>query len=331
MKKSFFALFLFSSLFSHAQRWYAINDSTSYSYENINITVGRHNVYLNQGGNLSVIRDFDINNPQINEDYIRDFDFIDADTWYVLVGSRYIGSETELYKTDDAGLNWQLLAPESFTVPNSLDGTANNINQVQFLNGRIYLFDAYYTSRVFYSDDLGQTWTHWFQCFWSHYYQIYACGSQLYIHGLAGDGFRPYMVEIPPSYFGQQNIVTTNVGGCNNSGTPGCYHAPANMSVPDVYDYFRNLFQTTICTTLDNANITVKEIKVYPNPAIYSLSLEGVDATIPFSISVYNSLGQKFLEDKNKRNIDLTSFESGVYFLKITQQKITKSIKVIKQ
>jgi Secretion system C-terminal sorting domain len=331
MKKCLLLLLIFTEATALAQRWYAINDSTSYTYQNMDITVGRNKVYRNLNNTLTLVRDFSTSNPNASEDYIRDFDFIDENTWYVLVGSRYIGQRTELHKTTDAGTTWELITPQSFTIPSNLDGIADSINQIQFLNGRIYLFDTYYTSRVFYSDDLGQTWTHWFECFWSHYYQIYACGNDLYIHGLAGDGFRPYMVQIPSSYFGQQNIFTTNVGGCNNSGTPGCYHAPANITVPATIEYFKNLFDTTICNTLDITDTTTNKLKAFPNPINDYFTIEGIDTTLPFHIKVYNNLGQCCLYEKNKVTLDFSYLASGGYFVTITQNQTTKTIKVFKQ
>ena len=140
IKKYVFILLILLVNSTYGQRQFAVNDSTSYSFQGIDITVGRNKVYRNQNNSLTLIRDFSINNAQIPEDYIRDFDFIDANTWYVSVGSRYIGNESELYKTSDGGINWQLIVPESFSVPFFLDGRANHINQIQVLNNIIYFY-----------------------------------------------------------------------------------------------------------------------------------------------------------------------------------------------
>ena len=122
-QKVFFLLFIVFFSEAYSQRWYTVNDSTSYSFQGVDITVGRNKVYRNQNNSLTLIRDFSINNAQIPEDYIRDFDFIDANTWYVSVGSRYIGNESELYKTSDGCIYWQLIVPESFNVPFSFSGS----------------------------------------------------------------------------------------------------------------------------------------------------------------------------------------------------------------
>ena len=322
-------LLLFSD--GYSQRWFAINDSTSYSYQDIDITVGRNKVYRNINNTLTLIRDFSINNSQIPQDYIRDFDFIDQDTWYVLVGSRNIGHVTELYKTDDAGITWQIITPQSLTFsPSPGSGRiAGNINQIQVLNGRIYLFDAYYESRVFYSDDFGQTWNHWFQCFWSHYYQIFQCGNDLYIHGLQGDGFRAYMVKIPESFVGQTNIRTTNVGGCNNGGTAGCYYASSSFTVPQVYSYFKNLVETTICA-LNTEDNDLMKVVVSPNPTSNLITIEGITDLATFKIEVYDVLGQIKFQISNVKEIDFSTLSSGIYFLKIIKDKEYKTFKIIR-
>jgi BNR/Asp-box repeat len=334
MKKSIIIFLLFYYSKSDAQRWHAVNDSTSYNYQNITITVGRNKVYLNENNALTLINDFSINNSQIPEDYIRDFDFIDQDTWYVLVGSRYFGWDTILYKTDDGGISWELIVPQSFTVPSTLDGIAGSINQVQVLNGRIYLFDSYYQSSVFYSDDLGETWKLWFiRNYWSHYYQIFPCGNTLYIQSLQGDGFWHYLVKIPESYFGQQNINVDDfdggVGGCQH-GSLGCYYPPWEIStVPGVYYYFKDLIENTICPALHTDNPVLGKTFAFYNSIEDTIFIEGINNNKPFQTYMYNSLGQCSLKNYNQKKIDCTIISAGLYFIKIIQDNATKTVKVI--
>jgi hypothetical protein len=324
-KKYLFILLILLGNFTNGQRQFAVNDSTSYSFQGIDITVGRNKVYRNQNNSLTLVRDFSINNPQIPEDYIRDFDFIDANTWYVLVGSRYIGNESELYKTSDGGINWQLIAPESFSVPVFLNGRANHINQIQVLNNKIYLFDAYYESRVFYSDNNGQTWTLWFQNQIAHFYQILPCGSNLYIYGLAGDGFPSSMTKIPDEVFGQTN--TTFYDGCHNISV-GCYYASAT-TIPEICNYYNNLI-TSICA-LNNQENALSNIKLNPNPTSNTVFIDGFDVSIPFDVSVFNALGQLCLRKMNEQRIDVSSLSNGLYFLKISQEYQTKTIPFLKK
>lgn len=310
--------------FSYAQRQFAVNDSTSYSFEGINITVGRNKVYRNLNNTLTLIRDFSTNNPQIPEDYIRDFDFIDANTWYVSVGSRYIGNESELYKTTDSGNNWQLIVPESFSIPIFLNGRANHINQIQVLDDKIYLFDGYYESRVFYSDNSGQTWTLWFQNQIAHFYQILPCGSSLYIYGLAGDGFPSSMTKIPDEVFGQTN--TTFYDGCHNISV-GCYYANAT-TVPEICNYYNNLM-SSICA-LNESEFQSSKINIYPNPTSDSVTIEGLTDAANYKIEIYDVLGQKKETVYNSKVLDFSRINSGVYFIKIVQNTNSRTFKIIR-
>lgn len=312
-----------------AQRSYSINDSTSYQLGNTKITVGRHKVYHNVNEELTLIRDFTLADEPLY--YVRDFDFIDADSWYVLVGSRYIGAPTQLYRTDDSGVSWELVVPFLPGLSGGIDDTANSINQVQVLDNRIYLFDNYYQSRVVYSDDGGQSWVLWFESFWSHWYQIYACGNDLYIHGMPGDGFRAYMTQIPASYFGGQNIQTVvPIGGCHNGNTEGCYYAPANITVPEIYNHFKSVFETVICPNLGIEEAYFNSIQLVPNPAQNNLSIQGLDPSSAFQITLYNSLGQQMISISNRTEIDLANLSAGVYQLRIEQHQRTLFRKMLK-
>lgn len=318
----FLSVIVASTFQVNAQRWFAINDSTQYHYQDIHIVAGRNKLYRLNGNEATLLRDFSIDNPQIPEDYVRDFDFLNESTWTVLVGSRYIGNETVLYKTNDSGENWEVITPQSFTVPSNLNGVANHINQIQVLGGRLIAFDGYYNSRVFFSDDSGQTWTHWFESIvWSHYYQIFPCGENLFIMSLEGDGFRYYLVKIPDEYSGQQNLATFNVGNCPNGGL-GCYFPPFGLQdPPSVYFYFRDMVQDSICPSLFIEESVHKPVDAYYDTVQQLIVIHGLDTRIPFQIGLYNAFGQCVVLDKNKEMIECASFPAGVYVLRIEQEK----------
>lgn len=329
MKNYILLFLLLCHLSAFAQRAFVINDSTHYELGNTKITVGRTKVYHNVQDQLSLIRDF-ANSAQPNY-YIRDFDFIDLDSWFVLVGSRYIGSPTQLYRTDDAGNTWQLITPVMPVISNLTDDTADSINQVQIINQRIYLFDNYYQSRVVYSDDDGLNWTLWFGSLWSHWYQIYTCGDSLYIHGLPGDGFRAYMTQIPATYMNATNIETVvPIGGCHNGNTLGCYYAPANISVPEIYNHFKNLFETTICSSLGVGNMVKEKIELVPNPSEGLLEIKGIDMSKLGPIEVFDALGQQVLVTVGKSILDLSGLARGVYWVKISLNGLVWVQKVVR-
>jgi hypothetical protein len=73
---------------------------------------------------------------------------------------------------------------------------------------------------------------------------------------------------------------------------------------------------------------TNKEIQIYPNPASSSIQ---INVTEPTAISIYSVVGEvvsSFLIE-SKLTIDLSSFKTGVYFLK--DEKSNKTVKFIKK
>lgn len=69
---------------------------------------------------------------------------------------------------------------------------------------------------------------------------------------------------------------------------------------------------------------------IYPNPVINELSIE---AQQPVTITLYNELGSVIREEtlaKGLSKLDMSSYSSGIYFLKTTDQKQVKLTKIIK-
>jgi hypothetical protein len=76
------------------------------------------------------------------------------------------------------------------------------------------------------------------------------------------------------------------------------------------------------------------EVKLYPNPASDFVSIS-INDELPDSFAVYNTLGQLVKQVKVSTEADLTinteSFAQGVYFVKITKDKATKTVQFIKE
>ena len=86
-----------------------------------------------------------------------------------------------------------------------------------------------------------------------------------------------------------------------------------------MYNYFKNVVENTICT-LNSKENDLSNIKLNPNPTSNIVSIEGFDISIPFDVSVFNSLGQLCLSKMNQQRIDVSSLSDGLYFLKVTQE-----------
>jgi hypothetical protein len=76
------------------------------------------------------------------------------------------------------------------------------------------------------------------------------------------------------------------------------------------------------------------EVKLYPNPASDFVSIS-INDELPDAFAVYNTLGQLVKQVKVSTEADLTinteSFAQGVYFVKITKDKATKTVQFIKE
>lgn len=78
------------------------------------------------------------------------------------------------------------------------------------------------------------------------------------------------------------------------------------------------------------ANIAVK---LYPNPVQDNLI---IDATLPLdSARIYDSAGKLVYEnlsfDSANNQIDVSTFQSGIYFIRVTSGELSKTLKVMKQ
>lgn len=103
------------------------------------------------------------------------------------------------------------------------------------------------------------------------------------------------------------------------------------------YDHFWDLgtftnFTSNNCSILNMDTFTIDKIAIYPNPAknqIQLLNMDGVSA----EIRIFNVLGkQVFYQPKFVENtIDISSFNKGVYLIKINVDGKTKTQKLIIQ
>ncbi len=90
-------------------------------------------------------------------------------------------------------------------------------------------------------------------------------------------------------------------------------------------------FLNNACLTSSINSTKIEPIKVYPNPCNNFINLDLPEGI--FNIYIYNSLGQKVIENKNlvnTLNIDVKDLESGLYIIKITNDKIVNSARFLK-
>jgi hypothetical protein len=77
----------------------------------------------------------------------------------------------------------------------------------------------------------------------------------------------------------------------------------------------------------------VLNLKVYPNPVVDYLTIDGAVSESPMSLYLYNSTGQEKLrvvKSEQTANIDFSSFPAGSYFLRVENGGKETTIQIIK-
>ncbi|GGG43005.1 T9SS-dependent choice-of-anchor J family protein [Bizionia arctica] len=87
------------------------------------------------------------------------------------------------------------------------------------------------------------------------------------------------------------------------------------------------------CSTIGIQDYNASELfTYYPNPVNNTLSLRGVKAIQ--NVAVYNMLGQEVLRSAPNTvdsDLDMSSLNAGTYFVRVTVENATKTIKIIKK
>lgn len=294
-----------------AQRDYFYRDSTVHPIGQTVYVAGKKALYKQTSGGLQLLKDF--TQPADTALYIRDVDFVTAAKGYVLVGSAYIGGNTQLFKTTDGGNSW--------TTDTSFYSAApyNSVNQVQVLNEQtICLFDGYYESAVLRSFDGGDTWTMWLNSLIAHYFQLHQCSNgAYYLIGMPGDAFPSYSFEVHDTLWAKNNVGSF-WSGCHNN-QPWCIRLYLGSNLRE-YDYLKAHSDTLtkLCgiSTHINETQTHQAGLVYPNPFGNCFTMVGEAGT---RYGIFNYTGFLILEGIMQNHTEVVKTESlpaGIYFLK---------------
>ena len=306
----------------NAQRVYGVRDSTVYVINSLDtIIAGKHKLYKKQGASLNLIKEFNdtLGVPGFTERaWIRDFDFWDSQNWYVLIGWRYAGGSTILYKTINAGINWTI----DTSYYNQSQQHNQSLNQVQIVDSqKAFLFDGYYSSDVIRTNDGGNTWQRWLEStMFANHRGIFICNdTTYYLWGSPGDPWMPYMFPVPISAF---NSLYYQVD-CHLN--PDCINAtgiPINdQYTADLEGYFTPIFNS-LCSQVVSVNEDYHQdqIVIYPNPNNGKFTLMLGNETEKGIVEIYNAFGQRIYQSaitNQKTEIELNSSKTGgIYFVK---------------
>ena len=104
----------------------------------------------------------------------------------------------------------------------------------------------------------------------------------------------------------------------------------APTTTENIYSY-----NFTLSSSLSNPDFTtLNSLKIYPNPTTSKVFFDNTKSNFN-DVVIFNYLGQEvgkttFSETVNNQEIDLSSFASGVYVLKFSNQESSQSVKIIK-
>ena len=91
-------------------------------------------------------------------------------------------------------------------------------------------------------------------------------------------------------------------------------------------------FNSNNCSVLDVNTFAINEILLYPNPAKNQIQFSNIDG-VSAEIRIFNVLGkQVFYQSKiSEKSIDISSFNKGVYLVKIAIDEKSKTQKLVIQ
>lgn len=103
------------------------------------------------------------------------------------------------------------------------------------------------------------------------------------------------------------------------------------------YDHFWDLgtftkFTSSNCSVLDVDNFKIDTVSFYPNPAKDKIHFSNIDA-VSAEIRIFNVLGKQVLHQSKitEKTIDISSFNKGIYLVKIDVDGKSKTQKLVIQ
>lgn len=188
----------------------------------------------------------------------------------------------------------------------------------------IAVYSGFNTPHVFRTDDFGATWTDItnnlpdvptnaviINPFDEN--EIYI-GNDLgvYYSSDAGNSWAPYQVGLPTAVI----VLDLKISKANNK----------LWAATHGYGTYRVDLETQPVSTKD---VDLTSVNIYPNPTNGIVNIDGL-LNSNYKIEVHNNLGVKVFENKNQREIDLSSLNAGMYFISLSlpesNQIITKTI-----
>jgi CubicO group peptidase (beta-lactamase class C family) len=133
----------------------------------------------------------------------------------------------------------------------------------------------------------------------------------------AGLGKNGQIINVVPS----QNLVLIRMGE-----TPGTSSDVTILYNNDIWKKINDL----ACIPSSNYSFISDKIKIYPNPAESELNID-FNNQENFQIEIFNSIGNIVLRKENQKNIDVSEWTKGIYFVKITEGQKSSLLRFTKK
>ncbi len=225
----------------------------------------------------------------------------------------YITLNHRVYKSEDGGATWTMLS-------NGINISSNEV--LHELQRNPFNTDELVVSGstgIFKSIDAGQNWT-----------QVYS-GSNVRKVNYSPLTNGHLVATAHTSDIATGKIIYSIDGGNSWTEVPlqeiahsGFYSSDHKFYNDSVEIYIASLDLGVLKYTLDLSNLDIPEtqpalqqVVVYPNPTDGFVHIK-LNNDIPAAVTLYSVTGAKVMEVFNQQSLDISSLESGVYFLSIT-------------
>ena len=252
-----------------------------------------------------------------------------SNTWYAIYLNNF-------YTSIDDGVTWVASANSGLTT--GFTSTYLNVNPA---SGRIYARNTpgpFDVQKLYYSDNEGATWD---SLHINQYIEPAALGGNQSIKGMISNGSdltlmlsnnaTNTVIDVWKSTDGGQSFSPDTVGLPNDQfGSTGfvdfVYFNEKLWFAPNAVDIY--VQDAAAAGVQDHEKLNAK---VYPNPASNSLTIEN-DMPLE-SITVFNSLGEIIemaIPNSKMHFLDLSAIPNGIYMVRITSNKQTETVKIVK-
>ena len=314
------------------ENWSLINTGFSNYYKNISIIDG--NTFFLSGSNGSIIKTIDggnsftsINSPLTID--VQDIQFINNQIGYVLVGNYNQMGEYYLYKTNNGGINWQLVMNDFvdsfYFVNENLGFISKNHQSIFKTSDGGLIFTEIVSGNIPFTNRLG-IFTISGENIWSVGYTYALCSCEYYCIGKINNSDSNNPFDEGNTCIQDFNNSYPRFNGIHFATETTGYVVANNGKI------YKN---STGNNVLKNENFEkVNKLKIYPNPSTEKVTVDFEEVmSQSITVKITDLLGKNVYlqtyQPSKSISIDTKSFSKGVYLLTITSNDKSQTEKLL--